>query len=864
MYRSLFGCLLLLLGVHASRGQSVRWAEAKNIHLSWELVSNLQATHETFEARIVFKNQSTLTLTEQGWTLYFNMAPRPILPNKRPQPALIQHINGDWYKLVPSRGFRLAPGDSLTISYWGVEGVIKETDAPLGPYFVFTQADGQEQIVPAKAFEIKPFVREEQLRRNKDDLLPLPTAAERYRANETLKLLPPDSLPPLIPSPVRYTRVAGPPVVLDVKWSIRHEVGLEREAAFLAKKLQDLTGRAWQIRPLAGETSSSTAIVLRTRPLTVNGVQHEAYTLSVKRQGIQIAGADAAGVFYGVQSLLALIPPQVFRQPQARISLPALEIEDAPRFASRGMQLDVARNFQTKESILRLLDLLAFYKINRFLLYTTEDEGWRLEIPGLPELTQVGAQRQHTTGKEAPALHPAYGSGPTAYAEGTYGSGYYTREDFVEILRYAAERHIEVLPVVNFPGHARAAIKAMEARYARLMKEGKPEEAEEYRLIDPEDTSVYLSAQGYKDNVVSVARESSYRFYEKVVEEIARMYEAAGLRLKVLHVGGDEVPGNAWTQSPMAQRLLREEPSIGTFPNLHAYFLKKLLKRLERFKLEFHGWEEIALLHPEKGRTEINTELARQPVVAYIWNNLFDYPDLGYRLANAGYKVVLCNVSNFYFDLAYDNDPQEPGLYWAGFVDTFDNFAFAPYAMFNTTPSNHMGKPFDWEADFPKRAQLTTESRANIIGLEAQLWSETVKGRSMMEYYTLPKLMGFAESAWAAERPWENIPEATAGTARLKADWNRFANKLALTELPRLAALNGGYTYRIPMPGAKVEQGKVWANTELPGLSIRYTTDGSEPNVASALYRGPLPLKGSLRLRAFDASGRSSRVVVIK
>ena len=112
--------------------------------------------------------------------------------------------------------------------------------------------------------------------------------------------------------------------------------------------------------------------------------------------------------------------------------------------------------------------------------------------------------------------------------------------------------------------------------------------------------------------------------------------------------------------------------------------------------------------------------------MANIWNNLFDYPDLGYRLANAGYKVVLCNVSNFYFDLAYDNDPKEPGLYWAGFVDTFDNYAFAPYQMFNTTLTSHMGKAFDWDTDFPNRAQLTAESRANIIGLEAQLWSETV------------------------------------------------------------------------------------------------------------------------------------------
>ena len=128
-----------------------------------------------------------------------------------------------------------------------------------------------------------------------------------------------------------------------------------------------------------------------------------------------------------------------------------------------------------------MLDLLSFYKINRFLFYTTEDEGWRFEIKDLPELTDVGAQRQHTSGKETAVLHPAYGSGPFAKAKDKFGHGYYSRKDFIEILKYANERHIKVIPELNFPGHARAAIKAMEARYERLMKEGKEAEANEYR-----------------------------------------------------------------------------------------------------------------------------------------------------------------------------------------------------------------------------------------------------------------------------------------------------------------------------------------------------------------------------------------------
>ncbi|HRN56495.1 MAG TPA: family 20 glycosylhydrolase, partial [Agriterribacter sp.] len=159
------------------------------------------------------------------------------------------------------------------------------------------------------------------------------------------------------------------------------------------------------------------------------------------------------------------------------VSVPFVTIDDAPRFGFRSVHLDVSRNFQEKETIFRVLDVMAQYKLNHFLLYTSEDEGWRVEIPGLPELTEVGAQRAHVSSIDAPGLHPAYGSGPFAYDKGHYGSGFYTRKDFIEILEYAKKRHIKVIPELNFPGHARAAIKSMEARYQRLMKEGKEEEA---------------------------------------------------------------------------------------------------------------------------------------------------------------------------------------------------------------------------------------------------------------------------------------------------------------------------------------------------------------------------------------------------
>jgi len=654
-------------------------------------------------------------------------------------------------------------------------------------------------------------------------------------------------------------------VMIDATWQIYFDKGLASEAAYLANMLAEATGLT--LKTVTSPPPQAKTIRLRVAPHAVEDILHEAYRLDVSAGGIDIAGSDAAGIFYGIQSLRAGIPLRALAHKTGVFRLASMRVMDAPRFSFRGLHLDVSRNFQTKETILRLLDLLAFYKINRFLFYTTEDEGWRLEIKDLPELTAVGAERQHTSGKEAPALHPAYGSGPYANEAGHYGHGYYSREDFVEILKYAAVRHIKIIPELNFPGHARAAIKAMEARYERLMKEGKVDEANEYRLIDPDDKSAYESAQGYSDNVVCVARESVYHFYEKVVDEITAMYKEAGLTLDEFHTGGDEVPEGAWTRSPLAHELLKQHPEIKDPKNLQTYFLRELVKRLKSRRLQLDGWEEVALAKNDEGVYEPNAEFVNANVVPYIWNNIFDYPDLGYRLANAGYKVVLCNVSNFYFDLAYNKDPHEPGLYWAGFVDTRQSWTFAPYDMFKTTQKTSLGQKLDLESvgAYGKNKiiveRLKPEARQNIIGLEAQVWSETIKARDMLEYYLLPKLIGFAESAWADERAWETMEDKTQRETSMRQNWNVFANTLGKRELPRLHYLNGGYNYRVPPPGAVIENNLLKVNTEYPGLTTHYTTDGTEPTLASPRYERPVTVRSDVILKSFDVAGKASRSV---
>lgn len=829
-----------------------------DIAVTWQVLSNFQDTG--YVARFHLKHKGGESLTDKNWKIFFSIAPSPILPNTQPQPANVEHINGDWFTLYPNEGFSLKDGDSISIDYKATGYVIKNTDQPLGIYIVFYDEEGKEKsIATLDDYTLIPYTNREQLLRGKADK-ELPASAERtYNENVGLSVLTEDQLLPIIPTPLFFSTLDG---LFDLNiGTITFTDSLNEEARLLAERLKDITGKPFSTKQSA---TAQKGIHLSIDADAVKNKKPEAYSLTINNDGVIITGYDAAGVFYGVQSLLSLIPTKVYLGKEKQIKLPYVIIEDAPRFSFRSLHVDVSRNFQTKENIFRILDVLAQYKINRMLLYTSEDEGWRIEIPGLPELTEVGGKRLHTSGKEAPALHPAYGSGPFADSKNNYGTGYYTRKDFIEILKYAKQRHISIIPELNFPGHARAAIKSMEARYERLMKEGKKEEAEEYRLADPDDKSEYLSAQMYKDNVVDVTRESAYRFYEKVVEEFGKMYKEAGVSMREFHAGGDEVADGAWTKSPHALELMQKHPEIKNVKNIQAYFFRELLKRLEKKGLEIHGWEEAFLIKDSTGRLAPNPEFVGKPVVPYIWNNLFDYPDLGYKLANQGYNIVLCNVSNFYFDLAYDNDPAEPGLYWAGFIDTKNAWAFAPFNMFNTTFKSSMGEVLDWDKPNAPWEKLKPTAQKNIIGLEAQLWSETIKGRDMIEYYMLPKLIGFAESAWSPERKWEKEGNRQKRIEQINEGWNQFANTIGQKEFPKLSNTNGGYSYRVPPAGAVVENGEIKANVALPGIKIHYTTDGSEPTQESPVYSAPVPATATFTFKTFDASGKAGRTIVVQ
>jgi hexosaminidase len=502
--------------------------------------------------------------------------------------------------------------------------------------------------------------------------------------------------------------------------------------------------------------------------------------------------------------------------------------------------IDVARNFRGPREMRRILDLMAFCKLNVLHWHLTDDEGWRLAIRGIPELVSVGARRGWPV---AGMLPPSFASGPLAGS--APGSGYYSREEFIDLLRYARVRHIRVIPEIECPGHARSAIEAMDARYKALCRTGSAEAAD-YLLRDTLDHSVYESAQGWRDNVVCPALPSVYRFMDKVITDIAAMYQSAQAPLTTIHFGGDEVPSGAWEGSPECRKLAATADSVALREFCWKFFYSSLDSMLRRRGLSLSGWEEAA-----SAGNDLNV---------YVWDNMIGggNEDLPYRLANAGHSVVLACVSNNYYDLAYERAYEEPGYHWAGFLDMEKPFSFIPFDYYRNSVEDWQGLPVA-PGYFNGKERLSVDGRRNILGVEGLLWGENLVSDQRAEYMLLPKLLGTAERAWAPDPGWGT------GSANASYDsaWNIFLNTCGKRLLPRLSRLDGGYAYRIPPPGVVCRDGRIWANCLLPGFTIRYTTNGSEPTAKSPRYTAPLIYKSGTRVRVFDGAGRGGRSITV-
>ena len=804
----------------------------------------------SFCAELTITNSGRVPLPSAGWAIYFNFC-RMIRPDSVVGEFGIGHVNGDLMRLAPAAACTsLRPGQSRKIGFTGGLWLLQETDAPDGFYIVY--ADGTPGAF-AEAIgdpEIQPFGHRDQLMRGAQDLIPVETPALRFARNQATPLLPAEAISRITPTP-RSASYPGGAFALGADATISGGSDLSSEALYLRHVLAKLmTGK------LAIAANGHGEVTLR-----IDAGLGDAYRLAVGAEGIAITGGSAAAVFHGIQSLLQLLPVEAWRQPQRSLSVPFCAVEDAPRFGYRGLHFDVARNFSDKGTVLRVLDMMALYKLNTLHFHLTDDEGWRLEIPSLPELTGLGSRRGFTQ-DETDCLIPSFGSG--ADQRGHQGSGFYSRQDFIEILRYAKTRHIEIIPEIDLPGHARAAIRAMQSRWRRLMAEDRPTEAAAYRLDDPDDQSSYESVQHWRDNVVCIAAEPVYRFFDTVVRDVKAMYDEANIPLRTIHTGGDEVPHGAWEASPLCRDFMQRQ-GLADIHALHDHFLTRLRDILAGCGIAMAGWEEIALKHQE-GPAQPDPRLLGGDVRTYVWNNVWGWgqEDIAYRLANLGYKVVLCNVTNLYLDLAYEKDPAEPGYYWGGYIDTRKVFSFCPLDIYTTASTTLLGQPLD-PAKLAEKVRLTPEGESRILGIQGHLWAENVRSRARAEYLLMPRLIAVAERAWAKDPGWTGIAEAAPRQAAMDRDWAEFANRLGQRELPRLDGFLGGILYRVPVPGAAFGDGVCQANCEAPGLALRYTLDGSDPEPHSPLYAKPVPLpRGAVfKVAGFTTSGRRSRVASI-
>ncbi len=782
---------------------------ARDTKLGFGVISNFATKPQ---ARVTITNGASAIPAGAGdWKIYFHSVRK--LDSTQVEGLSLRHVQGDLHELAPTSAFKgLAANAKLEVPYTAGAHLVSYTD--FMPRAFIAQAGLQAEVFANTDTEklsefVEPFSKPEQQLRASNDEYPIATAATRYQDNLAVNAaaIKADTSAKIIPTPaeIKYRKDT---TLLDSNWQIHFAGRLTGEAKYFADQLKTY---GLTVKTVADHLPVSGKVIEVTVDKSIGNA--EGYSLTIGADKITIVGGDNAGAFYGIQSVLSLLPAQT----ASSYTIPQLTAVDSPRFQWRGMHYDMGRNFHGKEYTLRLIEQMARYKLNKLHLHLTEDEGWRIEIPGLPELTDIGAYRCFDLSEQR-CLLTQLGTGP--HKTGS-GNGYYTTADFIEILKYASARHIEVIPEIDMPGHARAAVKSMEARYKKLMKAGRKAEAEQYLLSDPQDKSQYITVQSYTDNSINVCLPSTYAFADKVIYELQQMYRKAGTKLATFHMGGDEVGAGSWTASPACDALFAKgEQGVAGVADLKPYFVSKISAITSLRGLDLAGWEDGLMYDPNN--TFNRSQFANKHVLANAWDNIWEWgvADRAYRLANAGYEPILSPATHLYFDHPYETNAEERGYYWAArYTDTAKVFGFMPDNLYANADKTRMGAPIKNLEALVGRALPALEKPENLRGLQGQVWSETIRTGKQMEEMIYPRLIPLAERAWH-KASWEgDKPNIEARNA----EWAAFSVQLAVKELPKLAALGG--SFYLPPPGAVVDDGVLKANSALPGLKLEYSLD---------------------------------------
>ena len=472
----------------------------------------------------------------------------------------------------------------------------------------------------------------------------------------------------------------------QTKILVNSDIGEVKLASdFLLRMLGNALGSDLEVETSAVSKKGSILLMI-TDDVDLN---EEGYMLQVKPSRIILKARNGRGLFYGVQTIRQLLPPAIENGSEIgqALTVPACTISDEPRFVYRGMHLDVGRHMFPVEYIKRYIDMLALHKMNTFHWHLTEDQGWRIEIEKYPLLTEIGAYRKETL--------IGHGARPPFEYDGKRYGGYYSREDVKEIVDYAAERFITIIPEIEMPGHALAALAA----YPELSCTGGPHEV--------------ATRWGVFKDVYCAGKEETFEFLENVLTEVIELFPG-----KYIHIGGDESPKDRWKECPDCQKRIAEE-GLADEHELQSYFIKRIEKFLIANDRKLIGWDEI-----------LEGGLAPEATVM-SWRGT----EGGIAAAREGHDVIMTPNTYMYLD-HYQCEPEGEPLAIGGYSPLEEVYSYDPMP-----------------------AELSTEEHKYILGVQGNLWSEYLTTPEYMEYMAYPRFFAVGEIGWTDQglRDFDNF-----------------------------------------------------------------------------------------------------------
>ena len=489
----------------------------------------------------------------------------------------------------------------------------------------------------------------------------------------------------IIPQPKEVSLDERKPFELNFKTIVYYEAGLEREAMFLSEYVSNILHIGLNQQEYHGQTDG---IVLSVVP--EDFTQAEAYEIKVTSKQVTIKGSDAAGVFYGIQTLRKSIPFTSISTDQQQISdirlsdvscqLPSGIIRDWPNFAYRGMHLDPCRHYMDLDSVKIYLDMMALHNMNQFHFHLSEDQGWRIEIKKYPELTEIGAYRNGTV----------IGHNGQIYDTIRHG-GFYTQDELRDLIQYAAERHINIIPEIDLPGHMQAAL----ACYPQLGCTGGPYEV--------------WRRWGISDDVLCAGNEEAMQFVEDVLNEVMDVFPSP-----YIHIGGDECPKVRWEKCPKCQAKIKElgikaNDKFSAEDYLQSYVMNRMAKVVEARGRRVIGWDEIL---------EGNVS---ETAIIMSWRGT----EGGIEAARKGHDVIMTPSSHLYFDYYQSEDIASEPMCIGGYLPVERVYEFQPLP-----------------------AELAPEQQKHIIGVQANIWTEYIASFRHVQYMAMPRMDALTELQW--------------------------------------------------------------------------------------------------------------------